>query len=340
MSRWRHVWRIVPSILLLAFVLTGCGDPYLSAINPQGSVAEEQYDLLILVGILMTIVIVVVAVLFITILIRFREKPGQTGYPEQVEGSLKLEIIWTAIPLLILAVIAVPAVTSTFSLAEDFSNDENTINVKVTAYQYWWEFEYPDLGIVTAQDLVLPTNQRVFFELTSKDVIHSFWVPALGGKIDTNPGLINRMYLETSDVTGPFRGKCAELCGQSHALMDFKVVVVEPSQFDAWVQGMTNAVDEPSTDLALRGREVYQEQTCFSCHAIAGEGGSTAPNLTGFAEREMVGGILELNHENVKSWVTNPDDVKAGVQMPPYAHLNDDDMNALVEYLMDLKLNK
>lgn len=337
---WQHVWRMVPALLLLTLVLAGCGDPYLSAINPQAPVAQEQYDLLLFVGALMTIIIVVVAVLFIIVLIRFRERPGQTGYPKQVEGSLKLEIIWTAIPLLILAVIAVPTVTMTFSLAEDYSDDPNTINVKVTAYQYWWEFEYTDLGIHTAQELVLPTNQRVFFELTSKDVIHSFWVPALGGKIDTNPGLINTMYLETSDVTGVFKGKCAELCGESHALMDFKVVVVEPEEFEAWVNGMTNAVDEPSTDLAQRGREVYQEQSCFACHAIAGEGGMTAPNLTGFAEREMVGGILELNHENVKRWVTNPEDVKPGSQMPSYAHLSDEDMNALVEYLMDLKLNK
>lgn len=340
MNRWQHVWRIVPIIALLAIVLTGCGDPYLSSINPQGSVAEQQFDLLILVGILMTLVVLVVATLFVIILIRFREKQGQTGYPKQVEGSLRLEILWTVIPIILLAIIAVPAVTQTFSLAEDYSQDEDTIRVNVTAHQYWWQFEYPDLGIVTSQDLVLPTNQRVYFELTSKDVIHSFWLPALGGKIDTNPGLTNTMYLETSDVTGAFKGKCAELCGQAHALMDFKTVVVEPQEFETWVQGMTEAKDEPSTELAQRGREVYQEQSCFACHAIAGEGGNTAPNLTGFAEREMLAGILELNKENITKWVKDPQQVKGGVQMPSYAHLNEDDMDAIVEYLMDLNLHK
>lgn len=236
MKSWQQSWRQLFLFGLLALTLSGCGMRELSALQPQGPVAAMQFDLMKLSASIMIGVFIVVMLILTYVLIRYRKRPGQEGIPKQVEGSHTLEIIWTVIPFLLLIVMAVPTVTTGFTLGKEYNKDE-ALQVRVTAHQFWWEFEYPDLGVSTAQDLVLPVNQKVQFTLTSADVMHAFWIPALGGKIDTNPGLENKMWLQ-ADRTGVFYGKCAELCGASHALMDFKVDVLEQDEFAAWAEKM------------------------------------------------------------------------------------------------------
>ncbi len=338
-SRWLRC--LLPLAALMP-LLSGCGDPYLSALSPSGPVADNQLWLMKLSLTIMIGVFFVVFAIYVYVLIRYRKRPGQKGLPPQVEGSTKLEIIWTVIPIILLAVIAVPTVSSTFMLAEDHSGADGAVEVKVIGHQFWWEFQYPKLGITTAQELYIPTGRKVQLTLTSADVIHSFWVPSLGGKTDANPGGTNTMWLQ-ADKPGTYEGKCAELCGASHALMDFKVVAVPSDEFEGWVAkiGKQTAKPaatpiQPTTPLAQEGQQVFA-QSCIGCHAVDGQGGKVAPDLTGFADRKYVAGILPNTRENLAAWLNDPQQVKPGSRMPNL-HLSPEQVNSLVEYLSELKL--
>ncbi|WP_010277026.1 cytochrome c oxidase subunit II [Paenibacillus senegalensis] len=333
MNRKKFVWRLMPLMAALAFLLTGCGDPTLSALDPKGPVAQEQLFLMKLSLGVMIFVFTVVMALYIYVLIRYRKRKGQEGVPKQVEGSHVLEVVWTVIPIILLIIIAVPTVYYTFKHSENYTENENILQVKVTAHQYWWQFEYPQHGINTAQDLVIPVGQPVAFEVVASDVIHSFWVPSLGGKIDTLVGQTNVTYLQ-ADEPAVYRGKCAELCGASHALMDFKVVAMEQADFDAWVSNIQSPPAVP--DSVAQGEEVFRTN-CLSCHAVGADGMSMGPNLTGFADREMIAGILEHTDENLKNWISDTQSIKPGNKMPSF-NLSDEQMNQLVDYLNELKL--
>lgn len=338
MSRWQHVGRQLFLFVLLTLVLSGCGIQELSALQPQGPVAEMQFSLMKLSLFIMIGVFVVVMVIFTYVLIRYRKRPGQDGIPKQVEGSHKLEILWTVIPFLLLIVIAVPTVTTGFALSKEYTNKE-ALQVKVIAHQFWWEFEYPDLGFSTAQDLYIPAGKKIQFDVTSADVIHAFWIPALGGKIDTNPGLSNKIWLE-ADKPGTYYGKCAELCGASHALMDFKVKALEQAEFDAWAKAMQAEAAQPATASAQQGAEVFKK-SCLGCHAVGSEGGKLGPNLTNFADRDRIAGFLEKdpNNQNLKDWLKDPQKVKPGNSMPNL-NLSDEDINALVDYMSTLSIKQ
>lgn len=343
MIRWQNLWRFIPLFGLIMLLLTGCGSDTISALKPRGPVAEDQLFLMKLSFGIMIAVVVVVFAIYLYVLIRFRKKKGEKDIiPKQVEGSHTLEIIWTVIPIILLLVLAVPTVQYTFKVLEDHRDNKDALPVKVTAHAFWWQFEYPTLGISTAQDLVIPTGKKIAFELTASDVKHSFWVPSLGGKMDTNPGLTNVYYLEARDAD-TFLGKCAELCGASHSLMDFKVKSMDPAQFDQWVAKMKTPASVPAD--AKAGEMVFKDN-CLSCHAVNAQGLGAGPNLNGFASREKVAGILPHNDESLKQWIHDPQSVKPGSKMPGFGEgvpnmakaLKDQEINDLIKYLNSLKL--
>jgi cytochrome c oxidase subunit 2 len=291
---------------------------------------------------IMLLVILVVMVIFFYVIIRFRKRKDDDSIPEQVEGNTKLEIIWTVIPIILLIVIAIPMIYQVFVLADDKpkASEKNAITVNVTAHQYWWQFEYPDQKLSTASDLYVPTGTKVYVKLTSQDVIHSFWVPSLFGKQDANPGLTNRMWFKV-DKPGVYNGQCAELCGPSHALMDFKVIALSPDKFKAWQKEMKQGADKPKTAAAQQGKKIFKQQ-CLRCHAIGKNGGSIGPNLAAYGERTTIAGILEYNKKNLKNWILDAPKYKADIVMPSFskesgAKLTDQQANALAEYLMQQK---
>lgn len=344
MNRWHAVKRLLPILVGLALLLSACGRADLSALQPQGPIAEKQYELMKLsIGIMIVVVLVVFAILAY-VLVRFRRRKGQTEIPKQVEGSHKLEIIWTVIPIVLLIILVIPTVKYVFEFAEDYSKDKDAVQVKVTAHQYWWEFEYPQYGLTTGQELVVPTTKKIALELKTTDVLHSFWIPSLLGKIDTNPeGTINKAYFEAPKA-GVYRGKCAELCGPSHALMDFKVKAVDDATFDRWVKEMkAPAVMPEDAQLATTF-----EKKCLSCHAVGDKGGTLGPNLTGIGNKEAVAGIL-LNRdnenesideakvqENLKTWIKDPVAVKPGNHMPK-VDLTPEELDGISKYLASYK---
>ncbi|MFY0759192.1 cytochrome c oxidase subunit II [Metabacillus dongyingensis] len=348
--------RLVAIFAMLTLVLAGCGEPYLSALQPAGEVADMQYSLMVLSTLIMVIVIAVVTVIFIYVVLKFRQRKGEENkIPEQVEGSHKLEIIWTVIPILLLLVLAVPVVSATFELADvkpmekkDRKPDDAVV-INVRANLYWWEFEYPDAGVITSQDLVVPSDERVYFNLIASDVKHSFWIPSAGGKMDTNTENINQFWLnfdsKRAEKAGEyFYGKCAELCGPSHALMDFKVKTKSREEFDQWIKEMKNAKAVADSDLAKQGEKLFQEKSCIGCHAVTPadkrpEEARTAPNLANFGERTRVAGILPHNEESIRNWLKDPEQYKPGNKMTKtYPELNDEELDALTEYLSGLKV--
>ncbi len=317
--------------------MAGCGKQNLSALDPQGPVAAAQFDLIKLSLTIMIIVIVVVFAIYLFVIIRFRERPGDTHIPKQVHGNKALEVVWTVIPIILLLFLAVPNVMQTFTLAE-VEDTEDSVRIVVTAHQFWWEFEYPEYDVVAGQDMYIPTNTRINIELEASDVIHSFWVPALAGKQDNVPGITNEMWLEAPEE-GVYQGRCTELCGEGHWLMDFQVIAVDPDTFETWAQNMATTDDdvEEETTVAVEGREVF-EQNCISCHAVGGEGGNMGPNLTNFGEREVVAGFLEYNDENIADFIRYPQEKKPGSLMQAFPQITDEEMDALIDYLDSLKV--
>jgi cytochrome c oxidase subunit 2 len=357
-------WRLFSMLTALMVFLAGCGEEQLSTLIPAGQVARDQYNLMLLSTGIMVLVIIVVLVVYIIAIMKFRRsKLGEDFVPKQVEGNHTLEIIWTTVPIILLLILAVPTVTATYNLADvkgmdakDESGNKKAITVNVEANLYWWEFEYPDLGIVTSQELVVPTGEKVYFNLKAADVKHSFWIPAAGGKLDTNVDGINKFYLSFDKLSnnledGVFYGKCAELCGPSHALMDFKVKTLEREDFNAWVENMKASAEAatPESAVAQEGQELF-EQSCIGCHAVSGAGsaGSVGPNLATFGDRNRVAGYLEHDAESIKAWIKDPQEYKPGNRMPQPEdlpkrdgkELTDQELTALTEYLMGLSVEE
>lgn len=216
--------------------------------------------------------------------------------------------------------------------------EAGSIVVEVTGHQWWWEVYYPEHDITSANEIHIPVHRQVELRLTSADVVHSFWVPALGGKLDLLPERVNETVLEASDP-GVYRGACAEFCGLQHAKMAFQVVAVSESEFQEWVEGSRRPAEQPSTDLTSRGMEVFFDAGCDECHAITGTAadGRVGPDLTHVASRQSIAaGSLDNNTENLTRWVSNPQSLKQGVEMPDM-ELSEDELGALVAYLETLE---
>ncbi|MFD1038746.1 cytochrome c oxidase subunit II [Virgibacillus byunsanensis] len=339
MIGWMGKFRALFLLSLVALVLSGCGKENLTALVPKGYGAESSMDLIILTTVVMLFVFLIVMLVYVIVLVRFRKKKGQEDFiPKQVEGNKTLETIWTIIPILLLLVIAVPTVAATFDLADQNGSSEG-INIQVTGNQYWWHFNYMGEEIQTSQDLYIPEGERVYLNMLSSDVIHSFWVPSISGKMDVNPENENRMYIEAYEE-GVYWGKCAELCGPSHSLMDFKVVVVSPEEYDQWIEDMQNVdpEEEPLDAVAQEGKALFEENSCMGCHAIGSSPAQVGPNLTNFGDRSTVAGILEPTKDNLTTWIMDPESIKPGNKMTGnYPDLTEEEADKIAEYLMQLQ---
>ncbi|MEK5039688.1 cytochrome c oxidase subunit II [Sporosarcina sp. FSL K6-3457] len=348
-------WRLFSLLAALTVFLAGCGQEELSTLLPAGQVGQDQFNLLMLTVIIMSLVILVVVLIYVIAIVRFRRsKQGEKHIPEQVEGSHTLELVWTIIPIILVIILAVPTVyyaykfgdVAAMEAVDEDGNAENLV-VDVTAKLYWWEFEYPSLGIVTAQELVVPMDEKVYFNLLAADVKHSFWIPAVGGKMDNNVENVNKFYLvfekESKNLKdGVFYGKCAELCGPSHALMDFKVKTLPRAEFNQWVTAMQATDDRVADTATTQGEELFQ-QSCIGCHATSavGETGAIGPNLASFGDRNRVAGFMDHNKEELVNWISDTQKYKPGNTMPSFGQqFSDQELDALAEYLMGLTVEK
>ncbi len=219
----------------------------------------------------------------------------------------------------------------------EMNGPEPDLTIRVVGYQWWWEVEYPEYDIVTANEIHIPAGEPVRLELRSADVIHSFWVPRLGGKRDMLPDkdIVHRIEAEKP---GTYRGQCAEYCGLQHANMALRVEALPPDEFAAWVEDKQSPPD-PTGEVVERGREVFMESACIDCHRIEGTEaqGDLGPDLTHIGSRETLGaGTVENTRGNLYGWVVNSQHIKPGNQMPP-TYLEADELHALVSYLERLE---
>lgn len=306
-------------------VLAAC-NPVQSALHPAGRHADEVATLFwIMSGAGFVIWAAVVGIVIYAVL--GRRQPRSERFADNF-----ILIGGVAFPAVTLAALLVVGLSLLPSWAE--GDDPPDLRVHVTAEQYWWRLAYEQPGgrIETANELHLPVDATVEFVLTSTDVIHSFWIPALGGKMDAIPGRTNVLRLEPTKP-GIYRGVCAEFCGASHALMSFSVVVHEPAQYAAWLEA-------EALPAAAMGSEPFVAAGCGACHVIRGvtEAGVVGPDLTHLASRTTIAaGTLDNTPANLTAWLTAPDHIKPDARMPAYASLGEGDVRAIVDYLVTLK---
>ena len=346
----RHHMRIAAVVLsaLLVLLLVGCTpDHPQSTFDTSGPVAESQLILFYWIFWAAVIVFVIVGGILVYAAVRYRRRPGD-GDPEQIHGHTRLEIAWTIVPALVLIVVAVPTVVTIFDNAN--SPEPGALTIDVIGHQWWWEFRYPEQGLVTANELHIPVGEVVNVNLDSKDVIHSFWIPKIAGKVDVVPNHKNTMWIQ-ADEPGLYLGQCAEFCGVAHAHMRFRVIAEPRDEFEAWIARQLEPATSPSDPLALEGHDVFMtsQAGCWSCHKIEGTEkarGTTGPNLTHVASRSHIAsGILENTQGNLRRWLEDPDDVKPGNIMArdgevftnPDKKLTEPEISALVAYLRTLE---
>ena len=335
--RWTSVLLTAFSLALAALGCTRQEFPQ-STLHPQSDYAWGIQHLLEQLTFWVVVIFVLVQGLLIYAVIRFRSRPGAPD-PKPIHGNTALEIAWTIAPALILLVIAIPTVVTIFKTQSKPLPD--AMHIKVVGHQWWWEFQYPALGFVTADEMHIPVGKPVFLEIESADVLHSFWFPAIGGKRDAVPSRTNHIAF-TADSLGTFPGQCAELCGLSHANMRMHLMVETPEEFQSWAERQKAPPAEPdTTTLAGQGKAIFSQSACIGCHTIEGVSvGAIGPNLTHVGSRTtLAGGILPNTPEAMAKWISDAPARKPGSLMPNMAGLGitPEQVPALVAYLQSLK---
>ena len=306
----------------------------LRVLNPDSPQARSIFDLGIVAGIILAIIFVIVAGIIVFALMRFRWREGEPD-PHQLAGNRTVEIVWTAIPCLIVVVLF-GLTARTMSLSDPPPAPEP--DLVVTGHQWWWEALYPKSGVMVANEFHIPVGKAVSVQLESADVLHEFWVPELARKITAVPGHPNHIWLE-ADKPGSYLGICSEFCGTEHAWMHFLVVAEPEAEFDAWEKAQLQPAATPIGDSAANGFALFQKTSCVSCHAINGTAARArvGPDLTHFASRRQLGaGIADNTPANLHRWLVDPQQVKPGVKMPDFK-FSEEQVKQISDYLQTLQ---
>jgi cytochrome c oxidase subunit 2 len=335
-SRGRRL--VLVAVAAVALVLAACSEVKnngQNSLEPKSPQAQKIYDLFVPILIIAIVVGIAIIIATVFVALKFRYKKGSNENPKQVHGNTRLEIGWTVLPALLLAIIAVPTVATIFDLAQNPGPE--ALQVQVVGKQWWWEFKYPDAKVVTADELIIPTGRDVFVKLnacegsgTSKtcNVIHSFWVPELAGKKDVVPGQTNTLTI-SADKPGTYLGQCAEYCGLSHANMRFRVIAKSPSDFQEWLseqqQGPVNPLfDSDGTTPAGPTQDlIVNTFQCTNCHIFDDSSKAAyGPNLTHLASRTtFASGAYPLTRDNLVNWVKDAPSMipmsSQGCRFPP-----------------------
>ncbi len=374
LRRFRPRRLVFFGLVAALFLLTAaCSQGYQSTWDPIGPVAEKQLQLFNVLLWTMVAVFVLVEGALLYIVIRYRRRPGQPR-PPQIHGHTALEVTWTIVPTALILGLGIWSVFTLFELDQPPTDQGDILEVTVVGHQWYFEFEYPDADgngkrVTTANELKIPVDRPVSFTLESDDVLHSFWVPKLGGKVDVVPTRQNTLWLmaDSDQIDQPlpatYYGQCAELCGIAHAQMRFRVTVMSEEDYQDWVRDYS----PPSalTPVSQQGQTLFAIH-CSLCHSIDGPelesvaqarldqfltGAENAavpgPNLTDLRTRgTLAAGITDLTVENLRAWIKNPEEIKPGNYMYSNAllydeggdaTLSDTEIDAIIEYLLNLR---
>jgi cytochrome c oxidase subunit 2 len=331
--RWTSA--LTAATVVGASVLGGCSHRSPSMLDHHGPEASRVANVWWLMFVLATVVYVVVAGLVITAIVRGRRRAAA----EDPDAAGDERFIWLGgivLPVLVLAVLAVVTVTTTRDVR---SAQAGELRMTVVGKRWWWDVSYPGTGVRTANELHVPVGRTVALTLESDNVIHSFWVPQLAGKVDLIPGQRNILRF-TASSAGTYRGQCAEFCGIQHAHMAFVVIADPPDVFARWLARRSSGAGvTPTEEEAARGEMVFNRESCAGCHTIRGTGaqGTLGPDLTAFGGRRSIGaGTVPNSATNLTRWIRNSQSIKPGNLMPPVS-LSAEDLRSLVTYLESLK---
>src|SRR6202041_249466 len=288
---------------------------------------------------IVTAIFLVVAGLLVFVLLRYRFRPSAhdaTEEPVQIYGSTQIELSWTVIPVLIVVILFLATARVIFS-TEQAQKPGNALDVNVIGHQFWWEYRYPKLGVVTANELHVPVSDPAkpmptYLAMSSADTDHSFWVPRLAGKMDLIPNRLNTMWIDPQ-APGLYLGQCAQYCGTQHAKMLLRVYAQSPEDFAAWVEQQQRPAghDFSGNAAATEGQTVFMHSACINCHTVAGTvaNGRFGPDLTHLGSRDTIAsGPVENTPENLRKWIADPNSMKPGVLMPSM-HLNNHDLDVI-----------
>jgi cytochrome c oxidase subunit II len=312
-----------------------------SIFRPQSTPANSIFQLSQLVLAITGAIFAVVFSLLAYSVTKFRQRVDDDGRePPQVYGSNQVELAWTVIPILIVLVLFLATARVIHSI-QDAPKPAGAIEVIAIGHQFWWEFRYPALGVVTANELHVPVSNPAnstptFLTLLSADTDHSFWVPRLAGKTDLIPNHPNHTWIDPQEI-GVYLGQCAQYCGVQHAKMLLRVYVDSPEQFRQWVEEQKKPA--VGNDAVAEGRRIFESTACVNCHAVTGTiaDGHFGPDLTHLMSRDTIAsGAASNTAENLRAWIQNPDAIKPGSLMPAM-QLSEKDMDALTAYLLTLR---
>jgi cytochrome c oxidase subunit II len=315
-----------------------------SILAPASTPAHQIYALSQFTLSITGAIFVVVGGLLAFVIIRFRARKTDTEHePAQIYGSTQVELAWTVIPVLIVVVLFLTTARVIFAI-QDAPEPQSALEVTVVGHQFWWEFRYPKLGIVTANELHIPVTtasepRPTYLQLLSADVDHSFWVPQLGGKTDLIPNHPNQMWID-AEKPGLYLGQCAQFCGIEHAKMLLRVYVDTPDQFAAWVKAQQRPAMQPGAQnaAAVAGLHVFENDACANCHAISGTAakGTFGPDLTHLMSRAtLAAGAAANTPDSLRSWIQDPNTFKPGALMPAM-QLSNQETDEVVAYLTTL----
>lgn len=319
------------ALLVVGAVVSSCAGPQ-SALDPAGREAEQFNDLFLVLAVGAAVLWCLMFGTFVYAA-RFKERPVSAAVAEGliIGGGIGL-------PLLVLTSLLI----WTLPLMPAQREPGQGLAIHVTGEQWWWRVEYRRDGeepVTSANEIRLPSGRRTEIVLDADRVIHSFWIPSLAGKMDMFPGRQTRMALEPTRP-GVYRGQCAEFCGESHALMAFQAVVMEPEAFDRWLEAEAGPAEAAEEETERRGKELFLSQGCGACHTVRGTQARSAvgPDLTHVGGREsLAAGVMPVTADAFASWVDHPESVKPGAKMPSYAFLSDNELAAIGRYLEGLK---
>ena len=307
----------------------------IKVLSPQSPQARAIFNLGIVTAVVMAIIFAVVVGIVAYALLRFpRWREGERD-PEQGKTHKTVEIVWTAIPLVIVVILFVLA-ARTMGVADPPPPPKP--DLVVIGHQWWWEARYTNSGAVVANEIHIPVGKPLALRLNSADVLHEFWVPELARKITTVPGHPNHIWIQ-ADKAGTYLGFCSEFCGTQHAWMHFLLIAEPEAEFRKWEQAQVAPAPQPTSENAQKGLALFQQMSCVNCHTIKGTiaAAQFGPDLTHFASRRQLGaGIVANTPKNLRRWLHDPQQVKVGAKMPDFK-FTDEQVTELADYIETLK---
>lgn len=324
---------LVVNLQLSSAALLGAN--VIKALNPQSPQARAIFNLGIVTALVLAFIFAVVVGIVVYALLRFpRWREGERD-PDQGAGNNTIEIVWTAIPL---AIVAVLFVLSARTMGISDPPPPPKPDIVVIGHQWWWEARYTNSGAVVANEIHIPVGKPVALRLDAADVLHEFWVPELARKITTVPGHPNHIWIE-ADKPATYLGFCTEFCGTQHAWMHFLLVAEAQEEFQKWEQAQLLPAPAPVNQTAQKGLALFEQMTCINCHTIKGTMASATfgPDLTHFASRKQLGaGIVANTPENLRRWLQDPQQIKIGAKMPNFK-FTEEQVTQLADYIETLK---